>query len=834
MKKNIYCSLDLEGTGLDPKKDAIIEAGAVLFTLSPSGELEFLEEFSQLVKPPIPIPEFIQNLTSIHTADVEKAPSWEEVSPKFAKFVGKHVIVGQNIQFDLDFLASGGLEFNQGFIDTKELAGIFLPEARFYNLEYLMRFFNQPLTRHHRALDDSKSAAQLLQQIVLRFHDLPREVSEQVAGLLAESKLLYRALFVLSKLNTRRAKKFTPEVAQKKPSVQADLFGGQPRPTAESGFPPVEWGKIFSQQGTFFADLGLRDFCGEELKNLVRAASKQPGGLVLSVGSEEEFELSKQAASELVSWQILDDPGNYLCDHRLRLLFGHKSRSSELTQFLIKVLVWRSVYSGESLGKLKLFGGEYVFIDLIAGNFEICAAHPPHEACALSSLLPKLRPAGKILTKHSAWIAYAAFQSSAEYHTGIFWDRNALEQTLLKEASAALYLKSLQGLIAALYNPGNGSGILEKVSVALKKNIEKVLNSLDLNFGLWSIILSRELLVVSQRVADLELRETGAFEKIKNSSEELSGELAGLLRALSESARSDMDAGRLIARLNLYNDFLREFFQNPKPEKIYWFDTFNGRLKLKSQVHATPLIRTGNFETRVLCGLVSPQSVKHYYERAFKLDSTESLELSSGRLPLKVRVAAGLPENETPNSQKRLMRLLEGILPKLSARSVVLFNSQKNLEHFYQSMAAKALNGRLLVQKFTGHHWKNLESFGARPDAIWFLTVNNFLKNINSLPPTRNLLLMRIPYEVPGVLAETFAPDEVFETYILPKTALRLQAILSRFLGGRAPADSKQLIVFDPRLALDYNQYLLSAAGQLCEIVQEEFSEDDLRPILED
>ena len=67
-----FVAIDLETTGLDPKKDKIIEVGAVKF----GGDLE-LDRFSSLVNPGRRLSQFITSLTGISQGDVDAAPKWD-------------------------------------------------------------------------------------------------------------------------------------------------------------------------------------------------------------------------------------------------------------------------------------------------------------------------------------------------------------------------------------------------------------------------------------------------------------------------------------------------------------------------------------------------------------------------------------------------------------------------------------------------------------------------------------------------------------------------------------------------------------------------------------
>ena len=65
----VIVSLDLETTGLDPNLDSVIEIGAVKFNQN-----RIDSEFSTLINPRKPIPQFISNLTGISNSMVQHAP----------------------------------------------------------------------------------------------------------------------------------------------------------------------------------------------------------------------------------------------------------------------------------------------------------------------------------------------------------------------------------------------------------------------------------------------------------------------------------------------------------------------------------------------------------------------------------------------------------------------------------------------------------------------------------------------------------------------------------------------------------------------------------------
>ena len=122
-------TLDIETTGLDPKRDRIIEIGAVR---SENGVETAV--FQSFVNPGIPIPSFITDLTGIRDELVADAPRVSEVITEFADFVGKSPVLAHNASFDLAFLRAGGMRQPNLVLDTIELANILMPLAPRYGL----------------------------------------------------------------------------------------------------------------------------------------------------------------------------------------------------------------------------------------------------------------------------------------------------------------------------------------------------------------------------------------------------------------------------------------------------------------------------------------------------------------------------------------------------------------------------------------------------------------------------------------------------------------------------------------------------------------------------
>src|SRR4030065_902970 len=111
-RMNPIVALDIETTGLDPHKDAIIEIGAVRFN---GKRIE--DEWSSLINPGRKIPPFITQLTGITDHMVLEAPPIQKIIPELHRFVGDLPILGHNVGFDLSFLR------NYGFFCVNESLG---------------------------------------------------------------------------------------------------------------------------------------------------------------------------------------------------------------------------------------------------------------------------------------------------------------------------------------------------------------------------------------------------------------------------------------------------------------------------------------------------------------------------------------------------------------------------------------------------------------------------------------------------------------------------------------------------------------------------------------
>ena len=149
-----YTVIDLETTGLDPYYDEIIEMSALKIV-----DGNIVDSFSELVRPQNEIDDFIIELTGITNEMLSKASSIEDVLPKFLAFVGSSIIVGHNVNFDINFIYDYSLKyldrpFSNDFVDTLRIARKVLPNLNHHRLDDLVSYYSLKPRKEHRALSD--------------------------------------------------------------------------------------------------------------------------------------------------------------------------------------------------------------------------------------------------------------------------------------------------------------------------------------------------------------------------------------------------------------------------------------------------------------------------------------------------------------------------------------------------------------------------------------------------------------------------------------------------------------------------------------------------------
>lgn len=169
-------AIDLEMTGLNAKRDSILEIGAVRVRHKKTEAT-----YQALVHPHLELPQEVVRLTGI-TNEMARSQGREmdEVFSEIMEFCGESVLLGHNVIFDYGFLKQAARNRNVPFerdgVDTLKLARkLLVPEGK-KTLQALCDHFGIPREHQHRALDDAEAARELYEVLEAEYEESQPDV----------------------------------------------------------------------------------------------------------------------------------------------------------------------------------------------------------------------------------------------------------------------------------------------------------------------------------------------------------------------------------------------------------------------------------------------------------------------------------------------------------------------------------------------------------------------------------------------------------------------------------------------------------------------------------
>jgi DNA polymerase III subunit epsilon len=243
-----FVCVDCETTGLDTQKDRIIEVAVITFTFG-----ETFEEYETLVDPKQEIPQVSIEIHHISQEMVEGKPLIQEVLPQVLKLIGRNIIIGHGIQYDIDIITAEAKRHgvpctisNNQVIDTLRLARLY-GDSPSNALERLGIHFNVESEGHHRAMNDVRVNIEVFKHLSIKFRNL-------AAVFKALSKPIMLKKMPLGKHKGRPFRDIPIQYlrwAANKDFDQDLLF------SLRSEIKKRKQGNLFEQSGNPFADLDL-------------------------------------------------------------------------------------------------------------------------------------------------------------------------------------------------------------------------------------------------------------------------------------------------------------------------------------------------------------------------------------------------------------------------------------------------------------------------------------------------------------------------------------------------------------------------------------------------
>lgn len=164
--KDTFVVFDLETTGFSPRRNAIIEIGAVKIEQG-----EITDRYSTFVDPGVSIPPRITELTGITDDMVRGQRDISDVLPEFLEFCRGSVLVAHNASFDYGFICckgeEQGLDTEFTVVDTVGVARVLFPRMAKYTLDSVAKALKISLVNHHRAVEDAEATAEIFEKMIL-------------------------------------------------------------------------------------------------------------------------------------------------------------------------------------------------------------------------------------------------------------------------------------------------------------------------------------------------------------------------------------------------------------------------------------------------------------------------------------------------------------------------------------------------------------------------------------------------------------------------------------------------------------------------------------------
>lgn len=183
--------IDLETTGLNAKRDKIIEIGAVI--LNEKGERR---TYQTLIDPGISLTRTITELTGITDEMLWGQPTIEEVIDDFLDFMGEAIPVAHNASFDGAFLEPFVGHPKEAWLDTISLCKMAFPMLESYSLSNLVEYFGIETPTHHRALADAMATTELFLLIEKSFSLMDKGLLASFVHLFEDRYKVYKRYFM--------------------------------------------------------------------------------------------------------------------------------------------------------------------------------------------------------------------------------------------------------------------------------------------------------------------------------------------------------------------------------------------------------------------------------------------------------------------------------------------------------------------------------------------------------------------------------------------------------------------------------------------------------------
>ncbi|MCL5666366.1 MAG: exonuclease domain-containing protein [Patescibacteria group bacterium] len=748
----IYCSLDIETSGFDPDKCEVLEVGFVKFTVQ-KNKVKILEEWSQAFKPARPVPAHIHGLTGITQKELEEAPRFSEYREFLQGKLGKDVIVGHNVAFDIKFLESAGIKFSGQSIDTLDLVQFLLPTHHSYNLENLMHKFGISHKKAHRALADSRACFYLLGKLIGIYQSFSRQMQTQIKELISGHDLAWEPLLEakFSKVRSSRRKRiFAKPALFRRKKKKLELV------------PQVIYN--YPLQADYVEELA--ESLGQSKEKILLVLPKH----------QQVIKFWEQGLAEAIF-----SAEHLFSEEKFKKFLNKKNHSADEIKFLLKILVWKNTnWQSKTLLDLNLsfFGGQ--FRESVSGGL---AEDPAKSLLAATDYQTFLQ----LSKKRQCIKRFVVFCGLQEFE----------EQAGLNIGVKATWGK-INYLLKSIYNPEINIGLPR-----YRAAVEQALLATDLFFGLVSALLYKHLPVQFVEVTE-QYEYAENYQKIFKAAKNYLAKMEIINRDLRS------------AEIKKICGSLEKFFRSDKSQ-VRWIELgehrcgfYSSPLDIAGKVKKIllPFKKIAFADSlgheKVLKYFVSRLGLEDYRQIALKQKKSGKLKRNTVKCHIVLKAV----------SEQQLIPLLQN--DSLPA-AVLFGGGPQVREFYDRYYFELKPHASLFSQVSSGGSNKIFRNFSINNNGLLLATnkfILKALRNRGNVSPTgrlkiKTLVVCQLPFEQnahPYTEAVSRQFPDPFGDFYLPKALYNFHSILQFF----STNELKYLYIFDPRLAQPYGQDFLS------------------------
>lgn len=620
MFKQPFVVLDLETSGIDPKRDDIIEVAMIRYE---SGKE--VARYSDLIKIDHKLSEIITIITGITDKDLEEhGKDRDEVFAEVDKLLQGAYMIAHNINFDAGFLRAKGLKLDVlGYLDTIPIAQILMPEAASYSLESLSDDLNISHKNAHRAMADVEATLDLFKYLWEKSCAIPKSVLGEINDFLLRGEWDGSVFFsenrgdVMNYITTKSPQKNTTTTSSdllsesgsgRKALELEEIFGESGAMSRVLPNSEIRTQQVEMSQATLSAfQEGYHLICeaptgvGKSLAYLSAAAHMaiaNKSKVVISTNTinlqEQLFEkdipllqsIYREATGHSgVRVALLKGRSHYLCLRRLAE-FKRRPRLTEIELvLLIKILVWQSCSPSGDSSDIHLTNEE-----TLIWNFELSADQKfctPQKCktygnCYLHQAREKAESADLIIVNHALLCADLDSEGSLlpEYNYLVVDEAHHFEEvstmafgTDIKQESLSIPIKAIKNHLGDLKRRFSGTLFINS---KIFESIDPILNEipdLEQEFeNFFSIIV----LFVSRNVPNSGFIEHLLIDKLILASEEWLN-LGNSFQELHEKMR------RWLSNLRKLSETLEYSDPNDFPDQVDFTDEFLQEIQLLNE-----------------------------------------------------------------------------------------------------------------------------------------------------------------------------------------------------------------------------------------------------------